>query len=121
MHRELQGRGHRIGMRRVERLMREHGIRARHKRRYKATTDSKHRCRWPRTCWRATSRPRRRTRCGQATSPTSGPSEGWLYLAVVLDLFNREVVGWSIKPRMTADIVTDALTMAWFRRKPAPG
>ncbi len=47
--------------------------------------------------------------------------EGWLYLAIVLDLFNREVVGWSLKPRMTADIVTDALTMAWFRWTPAPG
>lgn len=45
--------------------------------------------------------------------------EGWLYLTIVLDLFNREVVDWSLKPRMTADIVTDALTMAWFRRKPA--
>jgi putative transposase len=42
-------------------------------------------------------------------------------LAVVLDLFNREVVGWSLRPRMTADIVIDALAMAWFRRKPAPG
>ena len=42
MHRELQGRSHRIGLRRVERLMRDNGIRARHKRRYKATTDSKH-------------------------------------------------------------------------------
>lgn len=40
---------------------------------------------------------------------------------IVIDLFNREVVGWSLKPRMTADIVTDALTMAWFRRKPAAG
>lgn len=39
----------------------------------------------------------------------------------MLDLFNREVVGWSLKPRMTADIVTDALTMAWFRKKPAAG
>ena len=39
----------------------------------------------------------------------------------MLDLFNREIVGWSIKPRMTADIVTDALTMAWFRRKPDGG
>ena len=39
---------------------------------------------------------------------------GWLYLAIVLDLFNREVVGWSLKPRITTDIVTDALTMAWF-------
>ena len=47
--------------------------------------------------------------------------EGWLYLAVVLDLFNREVIGWSIKPRMTADLVTDALAMAWFRRRPQPG
>ncbi len=42
MHRELQARGHRIGLRCVERRMREHGIRARHKRRFKATTDSKH-------------------------------------------------------------------------------
>jgi transposase InsO family protein len=47
--------------------------------------------------------------------------EGWLYLAIVLDLFNREVVGGSLKPRMTADIVTDVLTMAWFRKRPAPG
>ena len=50
--------------------------------------------------------------------------EGWLYLAIVLDLFNRELVGWSLKPRMAtdiADIVIDALTMAWFRRKPAAG
>lgn len=39
----------------------------------------------------------------------------WLYLAVVLDLFNREVVCWLIKPRMTTDIVIDALTMAWFQ------
>jgi transposase InsO family protein len=43
--------------------------------------------------------------------------DGWLYLAIVLDLFNREGVGWSL----TADRVTDALTMAWFRRKPLPG
>ncbi len=47
--------------------------------------------------------------------------EEWLYLAIVLDLLNSEVAGWSLKHRMTADIVTDALTMAWFRRKPAPG
>lgn len=44
-----------------------------------------------------------------------------LYLGVVLDLFKREVVGWSIKPRMTADIVVDALTTTWFRRRSAPG
>ncbi len=43
--------------------------------------------------------------------------DSWLYLAIVLDLFNWEVVGWPLKPRMTADIVTDALTIAWFRRE----
>jgi putative transposase len=53
--------------------------------------------------------------------PSLWTDEGWLYLAIVLDLFNREVVGWSLQPRMTADIVTDALTMAWCRRKPAVG
>ncbi len=47
--------------------------------------------------------------------------EGWWYLAIVLDLFHREVVGWSLKPRMTADRVTDALTLAWFRKRPAAG
>jgi transposase InsO family protein len=50
---------------------------------------------------------------GRPISPTSRTDE---YLAVVLDLFNREIVGSSIKPRMTADIVMNTLTMAWFRR-----
>ncbi len=39
----------------------------------------------------------------------------------MLDLFNREVVGWSLKRRLTADLVTDALTMGWFRKRPTPG
>jgi transposase InsO family protein len=40
-----------------------------------------------------------------------------LLLAVTLDLFNREVVGWPVKPRITTELVTDALTMAWLRRR----
>ena len=48
-------------------------------------------------------------------------SEGWLYLAVVIDRFNREVEGGSIKPRKTMESVMDALRMAWLRRKPAQG
>jgi putative transposase len=47
--------------------------------------------------------------------------EGWLYLAAVIDLFSRQVVGWSMQPHMQASLVTDALRMAWFRRHPAPG
>src|SRR3954447_15800751 len=47
--------------------------------------------------------------------------EGWLYLAVVIDLFSRQVVGWAMGERMTRHLVIDALTMAWFRRRPAEG
>ena len=46
-------------------------------------------------------------------------TEGWLYVAVVIDLFSRRVVGWSMKNRMKADLVTDALMMAIWRRGPA--
>jgi putative transposase len=121
MHRELAARGHRISLARVERLMREHSIRARHRRRFKATTDSKHSMPVADNLLRRNFAPPEPDRVWAGDITYIQTNEGWLYLAVVLDLFNREVVGWSIKPRMTADIVTDALAMAWFRRKPAPG
>lgn len=47
--------------------------------------------------------------------------EGWMYLAVVIDLYSRRVVGWSINKRMTKQLVMDAILMAIWRRKPAPG
>ena len=101
--------------------MREHGIRARHKRRFKATTDSKHSMPVAPNLLQRNFTPAAPNRVWTGDITYIQTGEGWLYLAIVLDLFNREIVGWSIKPRMTADIVTDALTMAWFRRKPAAG
>jgi putative transposase len=118
---ELRGRGFAVGKARVERLMREQGIRARHKRRYKATTDSKHALPVADNLLKRQFTPTAPNRVWTADMTYLWTDEGWLYLAVVLDLFNREVVGWSIKPRMTADIVADALAMATGRRKPAPG
>ncbi len=118
---ELRGRGFPASKVRVERLMRENGIRARHQRRYKATTDSKHGLPVAPNLLDRNFQPTAPNRVWTADLTYVWTDEGWLYLAVVLDLFNREIVGWSIKSRMTADIVTDALTMAWFRRKPAPG
>ena len=44
--------------------------------------------------------------------------EGWLYLAVLLDLFSRQMIGWSMKPRMCSDLAINALLMAVWRRKP---
>ena len=121
MVRELRGRGFPASKGRVERLMRENGIRARHKRRFKATTDSKHALPVAPNLLARDFTPTKPNLAWSADMTYIWTDEGWLYLAVVLDLFNREVVGWSIKPRMTADIVIDALTMAWFRRKPASG
>jgi putative transposase len=118
---EIRGRGFSASKERVERLMRENDIRARHKRRYKATTDSKHGLPVAPNLLERNFSPAAPNQVWTADLTYIWTDEGWLYLAVVIDLFNREIVGWSIKPRMTADIVVDALTMAWFRRKPAPG
>lgn len=121
MMRELRSRGFTAGKERVERLMRENGIRARHKRRYKVTTDSKHGLPVAENLLARNFTPAAPNQTWTSDITYLWTDEGWLYLAIVLDLFNREVVGWSLKPRMTADIVTDALTMAWFRKRPAPG
>ena len=118
---QLLAQGIRVGKERVRKLMKQHGIRARGKRKFKATTDSSH------------SLPVAPNLLGRDFSPSTpnaawtsdityvATDEGWLYLAVILDLFNRQVVGWSMKPHMRQDLVVDALRMAWFRRRPAPG
>ena len=126
---ELRARGFAASKARVERLMRESGIRARHKRRFKVTTDSKHNLPIAPNLLDRNFTPTAPNQVWTSDITYLWTDEGWLYLAIVLDLFNREVVGWSLKPRMTAatlreaatSIVMDALTMAWFRRKPAPG
>ena len=119
MVRELRGRGFPASKKRVEHLMRENDIRARHKRRFKVTTDSKHNLPIAPNLLDRNFNPVAPNQVWTSDITYLRTDEGWLYLAIVLDLFNREVVGWSLKPRMTADIVTDALTMAWFRKKPA--
>jgi transposase InsO family protein len=121
MIRELRDRGFPVSKGRVERLMRENGIRARHKRRYKATTDSRHGLPVAPNLLDRQFEPSAPNQVWTSDITYLWTTEGWLYLAIVLDLFNREVVGWSIQPSMTVDLVTDALRMAWFRRQPAPG
>lgn len=121
MIRELRLRGFTAGKERVERLMRENGIHARYKRRYKVTTDSNHGLPVADNLLDRNFTPAAPDRVWTSDITCLWTDEGWLYLAIVLDLFNREVIGWSLKPRMTADLVTDALTMAWFRRRPDSG
>lgn len=118
---ELRARGFSAGKERVERLMSENDIHARHKKRYKVTTDSKHALPVAANLLNRNFAPTAPNQVWTSDITYLWTDEGWLYLAIVLDLFNREIVGWSLKPRMTADLVIDALTMAWFRRRPTAG
>ncbi len=114
--------GYEGSLNRIKSLMRNHSIRAKTRRKFKATTDSNH------------AHPIAANLLADVANQPSGPNqafvsditnirtqEGWLYLAAVMDLHTRAIVGWAIKPRMTVDLVLDALTMAWFRKHPAPG
>lgn len=119
MIKELRLRGFPTGKERVVRLMQENGIKAKHKRRFKVPTDSKHNLPIAPNLLDRDFAPAAPNQIWTSNITYLWTDEGWLYLAIMIDIFNREVVGWSLKPRMTADIVSDALTMAWFRRKPA--
>ena len=102
---------------RIARRMRALGLKAIQAKKFKATTDSKH------------SKPvapdlLKQGFCAEAPNQkwTTDISyvwtdEGWLYLAVVMDLYSRAIVGWSMNRRMTQQLVCDALTMALFRRR----
>jgi len=121
IYEEIKGRGIPVGKGRVERLMRENGLRGRHKRRFKATTDSKHSLPVAPNRLEQNFTTERPDQVWTADVTYLATGEGWLYLAIVLDLYTRQIVGWAMRERMTKDLVIDALRMAWFRRRPAPG
>jgi putative transposase len=121
VHAALQAEGHRVGRNRVARLMRRHGIRVRTKRRFRVTTDSKHA--FPLA-------PNLLDRQFTASGPNKvwladityiPTGEGWLYLAVVLDLFSRKVVGWAMRETLAQELTLAALRMAITSRRPGPG
>jgi transposase InsO family protein len=103
--RELSARGVRVGKRRVQRLMQQHGIRARGRRRFRVTTtDSRHSLPIARNLLNrnfAVAAPNQAWIGDITYIPTH---EGWLFLAVVIDLFSRRVVGWSMQPEMRSNL-----------------
>ena len=120
MHRDLVDEGHEIGRHRTARLMRENQLIARQKRRFKRTTDSEHA--WPVA-------PNLVAQDFTAHGPDRKwgadisyiwTAEGWLYLAIVLDLFSRRVVGWATSDRLKRDLAVEALRRALVARNPAP-
>ena len=108
--------GETCGKNRVAKRMKHLGLRAKAKRKFKVTTDSKH---------NLPVAPNLLNRDFSATAPNQKwvgdisyiwTDEGWMYLAVVIDLYSRAVIGWSMQPTMSRNLVCDALTMALWRR-----
>lgn len=105
---------------RVARLMKEDGLQAKTKRRFKATTNSKHDLPVAPNLLQRNFTPATPNSVWAGDITYIWTTEGWLYLAVVIDLFSRSVVGWSMDKRMTRQLVMDAMTMAIKRRRPSP-
>jgi len=119
--RDLADSGQHYDRKTVANSMRRQGLRAKAARKFKATTNSKH---------NLPVAPNRLEQDFTATSPNQKyvsditylwTDEGWLYLATVIDLYSRLVVGWAMSERMTAQLVCDALQMALWRRRMPTG
>jgi putative transposase len=121
IHAELCESGQSAGRKRVARLMRMQGLRARQRYRYRRTTDSRH---------GLAIKDNVLARRFAMAQPNAGwvtditylwTLEGWLYLAVILDLFSRRVVGWSMSERLERGVALEALKMALGERQPPRG
>jgi transposase InsO family protein len=121
IHRELRAQGQRVGRKRIVGLMRAERLQARSKRRFRATTDSAHQ--WPRPLDRVQRQfqPAGPNQLWAADVTYIDTAEGWMYLAVVLDLFSRQVVGWALRPTLQTELVIAALHVALGRRRPPVG
>lgn len=121
IQKKLAAQNKQVSRRRIGGLMEKAGLVCKTKRKFKATTDSKHtKIVSPNLLERKfnVAKPNRYWVGDITYIPTQ---EGWLYLAVVIDLYSRQVVGWSMSDRMKAGLVNDALLMAIWKRKPAKG
>jgi len=121
IHDELRVRGRRCGRHRVARLMRRAGLRARARRRYRVTTNSAHRHPTAPNLLAQRFRVERANQAWVADITYVPTREGWLYLAVVIDLYSRRVVGWATSGAMTRALAVDALQVALGRRRASPG
>lgn len=117
----LKARGLAIGRYRVRRLMREAALHPVWKRKFIHTTDSKHDLPIAENLLDRKFETPSPNRAWVSDITYVRTRAGWLYLAAVMDLFSRKIVGWAIAPAMPAELVASALRMAIWQRKPAPG
>lgn len=121
VHAELRARGERIARKRVARLMRAAALRARAPRRYRCTTDSRHAMAIKGNLLARRFMVPAPNRFWVSDITYLWTLEGWLYLAVILDLYSRKVVGWSLGEGLERQLALDALRMALRERAPGAG
>jgi len=120
LYRELRAQGHRVGRHRIARLMRREGLRPRGRKRFVRTTQAGDAVPAPNLLARDFS-PDAPNKAWVADITYVPTREGWLFLAVVLDLFSRRIVGWATSRNIDSELVLKALRMAIQQRHPAPG
>ncbi len=121
MMQNLRQEGFEIGRERTRRLMKRLGLIVRQKRKYKPTTDSQHHLPVAKNVLNREFSPAAPNQVWGSDITNLWTQQGWIYLAVVIDLNSRRVVGWSIDQRMNKALVVRALLMAVNLRKPAAG
>jgi putative transposase len=121
VHAELRDRGYRIGRNRVARLMREKRIRSKVKKRFKVTTHSKHRLPVAENLLGRDVQLHRPNQVWVSDITYIRSREGWRYLCIIMDLYSRSIVGWSMEERLTKELVLKSLSMACMRREPRRG
>ncbi|MPQ71855.1 IS3 family transposase, partial [Pseudomonas sp. MWU12-2323] len=114
-------KGIEIGLYKIRRLMRANGLRSAWKRKFVHTTDSNHDLPIAENMLNRQFDPEAVNKAWVADVTYIRTRSGWLYLAVVLDLFSRKIVGWSMAPNMPAELVCNAMQLAIAQRQPAPG
>jgi putative transposase len=118
---QLKKDGIRCGKNRISRLMNENNISSRLKRKYKATTYSNHKLNVAPNLLNQDFNVDKPNKVYVGDITYIGTDEGWLYLATVVDLFNREVVGWSMDSTMTRKLIVDAFNAAVDKENPEEG
>lgn len=118
---ELRKMGLKCNHKRVERLMRVNGIYSKVKKKFKITTHSKHKRPVADNLLKRDFAASKPNKVWTSDITYIWTREGWMYLSVFMDLFNRKIVGWSMKRRLKDNLVTDAFKMAARTRNPSPG
>jgi putative transposase len=118
---ELRSDGIACGKNRVARLMRQNGIKAKTKRRFKATTKSRHELLVAENLLNGRVPAEASNQVWVSDITFIWTREGWVYLAAILDAFNRQIVGWSMGDTLSHGILAEALDKAFRRRKPEAG